>query len=292
VCNRQLKFSKLFEFAKKQGIKYVATGHYARLRPAGFCGQVRRSIGEGKPRLPKQKYQLLRPKDKSKDQTYFLSFLPQKWLSRIIFPLGDYTKKEVYQIAKENGLPFFNQKEQSQDFCFVAGKSLPCFLEKKIGQKPGKIIDAKGQVIGKHQGLHFYTIGQRKGLNIPGGPYFVASLDRKRNLLIVARNRKEVAKKEVILGPFNFISGQPPKRKIIVRAKTRYNQPASKAILYPPKKGKPPDLFRSGGKLKIVFDKAQFAITPGQFSVFYLPTKVGGTKTGQKDICLGAGVIN
>lgn len=254
ICNRYLKFKKLFQFAKKFGAKYVATGHYARTRKNNKTG----------------KYELLKAKDKNKDQTYNLCFLPQKWLKYIIFPLGNYTKKEVYQLAKKGGFNFFFNKKQSQDFCFVTGKSLSSFLKEKIGEKPGKIIDTKGNILGKHQGLHFYTIGQRKGINLAAGPWFVKDFDISKNILIVTKNQKEVAQKEIILSPFHFISGQPPKEKIKVMAKIRYRQPLGKATLFPPSKG----------KLRLTFDKPQRAVTPGQFAVFYL-----------KEICLGGGRI-
>lgn len=257
VCNRCLKFRKLFEFAKKHHIKYVATGHYAQTK-----------------RNPKtDEYEFLKAKDKIKDQTYFLSFLPQKWLGSIVFPLGNLTKKEVEQIAKKEGFDFWAKTaiRQSQDFCYVAGKSLHSFLEERVGKKPGKIVDSKGKVLAEHRGLHFYTIGQRKGLKLTGGPYFVKALEGRKNLLIVSKNKKEVSQKEIILRPFHFISGGTPKRKTLVIAKTRYSQAGAKATLYPAK----------NGKLKIIFEKPQFAVTPGQFCVFY-----------QNNICLGAGVIN
>lgn len=254
ICNRYLKFKKLFQFAKKMGANHIATGHYA---------QIRKNLKTGK-------YELLKAKDKTKDQTYNLCFLPQKWLKNIVFPLGNYTKKEVYQIAKDYGFAFFLKKKQSQDFCFVAGKSLAAFLKNKIGQKPGKIMDTKGNILGEHQGLHFYTIGQRKGINLSAGPYFVKDFDIAKNILIVTKNQKEIIQKEIILSPFHFISQEFPKEKIKVMAKVRYRQPLSKATLFP--------FFKK--KLKLVFDKPKQAVTPGQLAVFY-----------QKEVCLGGGRI-
>lgn len=265
ICNRYLKFKKLFEFANKMEAKYVATGHYARIaKTPPKCQTVH--FGSVK----RETYQLLIAKDKNKDQTYNLCFLPQKWLKYIIFPLGNYTKKEVYQLAKKEGFDFFFNKKQSQDFCFVAGKSLSSFLKEKVGKKPGKIIDTEGNILGKHQGLHFYTIGQRKGINLAAGPWFVKDFDISKNILIVTKNQKEVAQKEIILSPFHFISGQSPKEKIKVMAKIRYRQHLSKATLFPPSKD----------KLKLVFDKPQRAVTPGQFAVFY-----------KGSVCLGGGRI-
>lgn len=253
ICNRYLKFKKLFQWAKKHGIKYVATGHYARIR-----------------QNPKtKKYELLRAKDKNKDQTYSLSFLPQKWLKNIIFPLGNYTKKEVYQIVKKERFNFLVKKKQSQDFCFVAGKSLQYFLEAKIGRKAGLIMDLEGNILGKHQGLHFYTIGQRKGIKLPGGPYFVAGFDISRNVLKVTKNLKDLYRKEIFLSPYHFISGETPQKKIRVKAKIRYRQSLAEATLIPLR-----------NKLKVIFDSPQKSPTPGQFCVFY-----------QNDVCLGGGII-
>ena len=261
ICNRYLKFEKLFAWAKEHNIQYVATGHYARLRK--------------NPQT--QKYELLRAKDKEKDQTYSLSFLPQKWLKNIVFPLGDYLKPEIYKIAKKYNFDVFLKQKESQDFCFVAGKSMKCFLEKEIGTKTGLIKDKKGNILGKHQGLHFYTIGQRKGINLPSGPYFVAEMDKKDNILIVTKDNNKLCQKQVFVSPCHFTSGTSPQRKIQVQAKIRYRQELSRAVLFPVSKT----------KIKLVFDKPQRAVTPGQFAVFYLPVR----QAGQKDVCLGGGRI-
>jgi len=253
ICNRHLKFKKLFEFAKKHKIDYVATGHYAKIR------KVRNT------------YQLLRAKDKIKDQTYSLCFLPQKWLKNIVFPLGSYIKEQVYQMARKEKFDWFLKTKQSQDFCFVAGKSLQYFLESKLGKKPGQIMNTEGNILGTHQGLHFYTIGQRKKIGLSGGPYFVKAFDVKKNTLIVTGNKKEISQKEILLSPCRFISGQPIKKRTEVMAKTRSSQKLAKAVLFPLK----------NEKLKIVFNKLQLAVTPGQFCVFY-----------QGQVCLGGGVIN
>lgn len=254
ICNRYLKFKKLFEWAKGRGIGYVATGHYAKTRK--------------NPQT--QEYELLRPKDKEKDQTYSLCFLPQKWLKNIVFPLGNYTKQEVYRMAKREGFEFFLKRKQSQDLCFVSGKCLNCFLEKEIGKNPGLIKDGQGNILGKHRGLHFYTIGQRKGISLSGGPYFVKDFDTASNALIVSKNQEDLLGTTVFLSPVHFISDKPLKKELRVLAKIRYREPLAAAALSP----------LSEGKIKLVFDKPQRAITPGQFAVFY-----------QKDVCLGGGKI-
>ena len=258
ICNRYLKFSKLINFAKKKKIKYVATGHYALVRK--FEAQNSKL----------ETYQLLKAKDKVKDQSYYLSFLNQNQLKHIVFPLGEYTKKQVIKLAKNKGFDFLINQKQSQDFCYLAGSSVSDFLKNTLNKKPGDIVDTKGEIIGKHKGLHFYTIGQRKGLRISGGPYYVNKLDIKNNQIVVTKNKKNIFKKEVYLSPFNFISGKAIKRKAIVSAKVRYQQKQSQAVLYPPKEN----------KLKIVFKKPQLAVTPGQFAVFY-----------KGKVCLGGGRI-
>ncbi len=255
VCNKLVKFNKLFEFARKQGAQYVATGHYARIR-----------------KNKQREYQLLRGKDRKKDQSYFLCLLNQKQLSRIIFPLGEYTKEQVYQIAKKQGFDFFEKRKQSQDLCFVAQQSIPLYLEEKIGRQPGEIVGQSGNVLGRHQGLHFYTIGQRKRIGLADGPWWVLGFDRKKNQLIVTNQENDPAlfSKEIIVADVHFVSGQAPKKAIKVKAKTRFGQSLASASLYPPKKN----------KLKLVFDKPQKAVTPGQWAVFY-----------SGDVCLGGGVI-
>lgn len=262
ICNRQIKFAKLIEFAEKKDIKYVATGHYARIS-LGFDPRVK---PEG------QTLKLLTAKDKAKDQTYFLCLLTQKQLSRIIFPLANYTKPEVYQIAKKQSFAFFEKRKQSQDLCFVAQKSIPHFLREKIGVQPGEIINQKGNVLGKHQGLHFYTIGQRHGLNLAQGPWWVIGYNKRKNQLIVTNQENDPAlfSQKIIIKNYNFISGQTPRKPIIIKAKIRISHQPALAKLYPPEKG----------KLKLVFNKPQKAVTPGQWAVFY-----------DRKTCLGGGMI-
>ncbi len=254
ICNRYLKFKKLFEWAEKHNIKYVATGHYARIEK----------------NKKTDKYELVKAKDSNKDQTYSLSFLSQKWLGQIIFPLGNYTKEEVFKMAKDQGFDFYLKRKQSQDFCFVAGKCLNCFLEKEIGKKEGIIKDTAGNILGRHNGLHFYTLGQRKGINLSGGPYFVADFGAKSNILIVTKREKDLLSKEVVLSPYHFISDKKLEKKMKIQAKIRSQHNPAKATLIP----------INSKQIRIIFDKPQRAITPGQFAVFY-----------KKDVCLGGGKI-
>lgn len=254
ICNRRLKFKKLFEWAKKHNIKYVATGHYANLRKNKKTNQ----------------YELLRAKDANKDQTYSLSFLSQGWLKNIVFPLGNLVKEEVFKMAKKQGFGFYLKRKQSQDFCFVAGKCLNCFLEKEIGKKEGAIKDTADNILGKHQGLHFYTIGQRKGIDLPDGPYFVVGKNFRSNTIVVSKNEQDLMAKEAVLSPFNLISGKKIEKRVRVQAKIRSQHDLSKATLIP----------INSKQIRIIFDKPQKSITPGQFAVFY-----------QDNICLGGGRI-
>jgi len=257
VCNKYLKFAKFFEFAKKMKADFVATGHYARLRL-----EIRNPKSEIR--------KLLMAKDKKKDQSYFLALLSQKELSQMIFPLGGYTKKEVYGIAKKAGFEPPVQRPESQNFCFVAGKSKNFFLEQEIGPKPGPILNKEGKVLGKHKGLYFYTIGQRKGIEFSGGPYYVLKKDNKNNALIVTKKEKDLHQKGLKIINVNWISGKEPELPLKVKVKIRYgHQPASATLT---------SLKSNAYQLK--FTRPQRAITPGQFAVFYL-----------KEVCLGGGVI-
>ncbi|MDO8339286.1 MAG: tRNA 2-thiouridine(34) synthase MnmA [Candidatus Burarchaeum sp.] len=252
VCNRHLKFKKLFEWARKHGIKYVATGHYAKT-----CVNARTHQAE-----------LLMPKDLQKDQTYGLSLLPRAWLKQIIFPLGKYTKKEVYRMAEREGFEIFLKRKQSQDLCFVSSNEMPQYLKETIGEKQGAIVDDTGRRIGGHCGLHFYTIGQRRGLNLPD-THFVKAFDVQGNQLVVTRNRKELLQKEVLLRPFNFMAGGRPKGRTEVSAKIRYRQEPQRAVLFP-----------AGRGVRVVFKKPLEAIALGQICAVYKNKK-----------CLGGGFI-
>lgn len=255
ICNRDVKFTYLFDWANRHKIQYVATGHYAKIEKNDKS----------------QRYELKRAKDEKKDQSYNLSFLPEKWLRYIIFPLGQYTKKEVYQMAKKEKLNDLLYLKESQNFCFVAEKSINNFLTEKIGINPGIIKDENGTIIGTHQGLHFYTIGQRKGIKLPHGPYFVCKKEKATNTLFITKNNKELYQQKAILSPYFFTCNQPVLKRMRIQTKIRYHQKLTDAMLIPICKN----------KLKIIFAEPQKAITPGQLAVFY-----------QKNICLGGGIID
>jgi tRNA-specific 2-thiouridylase len=233
VCNKEIKFGLLIKKALSLGADYLATGHYAQFK-------------DGK---------LLKGKDKDKDQSYFLWQLNQKQLERVSFPVGNYTKSEVRALAKKFKLPTAETPE-SQEVCFIQNKTSD-FLKKYLKIKQGKIIDITGKILGKHKGLWFYTIGQRKALEIPQGPYYVVSKDFKRNILIVSKDEKDLLSKKLTAKNINFIS--PQKLPITAEIKVRYKSKLAKAKIFSIGKN----------KLEILFQKPQRAITPGQSVVFY-----------------------
>ena len=239
-CNKEIKFGLLLEKALALGANFIATGHYARLKRkrSGVC--------------------LLKGKDKEKDQSYFLWRLNQKQLKHILFPVGDYTKEQVRSLAKKFKLPVLKIPE-SQEICFIRN-NINNFLKRNLKNKPGKIITKEGKIVGEHGGLWFYTIGQRKGIKLPGGPYWVLDKHLKKNLLIVTKNENDLFKKELLVKNINWISGKEPKLPLKVKAKIRYrHQPALSTITKELK----------AKTYKVVFKKPQRAITPGQSVVFY-----------------------
>jgi tRNA-specific 2-thiouridylase len=254
ICNRETKFKELISYADSQGIKYVSTGHYAKITKNKKYNS----------------YFISLPKDKKKDQTYYLSLLPQEYLERIIFPLGDLTKEEVYKIAEKEDLDFYLKLAQSQDFCFVSEGAMSNFLEKEVGGKKGTIVDTKGKIIGTHLGLQHYTIGQRKGIGLSGGPYFVVLKDIKKNTLVVSKKLIDLQSREVKLANIYLSSSKLYKKKLEVEIKIRYQAKASKATLN----------YKKDKSYNLVFKLPQTSITPGQFAVFYIG-----------HFCIGSGVI-
>ena len=256
-CNRWIKFKFLMEKALALKADYIATGHYARIKFVN-SKQVR--------------YSLMTAKDKTKDQSYFLWTLTQNQLKRILFPIGDYKKKEVRAMAKKWGLPVY-EKRESQEICFL-DTDLRGFLKSRIHAEKGPIVTTKGEKVGEHEGLAFYTIGQRKGIKIGGiGPFYVVGKDFKKNTLIVAKSEQapELYKKEMIVEKVNWISGKEPNFPLRCRVKIRYLHPASLATIT-----KIQDTKNKKQKYLVVFDKKQRAITPGQSAVFYRRNEVLG----------------
>jgi len=266
VCNKEIKFGFLIKKALSLGADYVATGHYVRTSLANqtfsaaqpvFPGPFasKKFIGSLQSLSPR----LFKGKDKEKDQSYFLWQLSQEQIKHVMFPVGGYTKPEVRKLAKKFKLPTAETPE-SQEVCFVKDTTNN-FLERYLKTKPGKITDAKGKVVGQHNGLWFYTIGQRHGLELEQGPWYVTGKDFKKNILVVSKDKKDLLRKEARLIHVNLINPQkvPGPKGYPVEVKIRYKSNLAKAKIIKFQK----DI------IKIIFQKPQQAITPGQSAVFY-----------------------
>ena len=238
VCNRELKIKKLFEWARKHKIKYIATGHYANITRSG------------------NKYCLSRAKDENKDQSYGLCLLPHAFLSHLILPLGGMTKQETYETAIKAGLGFFTNIKQSQDLCFVSERAMKPFLFEKLGKKPGPIIDESGKRIGEHYGLYLYTVGQRRGLGFPFA-YFVKGFDVKKNALLVTRNRENVLERSFTVSRFNWLSAPFTRRtRALIQIRNHHVQ-------------MPALIIQKGKKLIVHCDSPIEGIAPGQICSIY-----------------------
>lgn len=262
-CNKMIKLGLLIKRAQKLGYDKVASGHYVRLKKVG------------------DKYKLFKGRDEGKDQSYFLWTLTQEQLSHLLFPLGDFIKPEVREMAKKYKLPVAEKKE-SQEVCFVPAKSHNEFLKKHTKLKKGKIKLLKTpfneggegdfKTVGEHNGLPLYTIGQRRGVEIGGtGPYYVAKLDYKTNTLYVVEDANDPAlySSELIAKDVNWTSGEEPKLPLKCEAVIRYR--------HKPVKSKVESLkAKSKGEYLVKFSEPQRAITPGQSVVFYNGEEVIG----------------
>jgi tRNA-specific 2-thiouridylase len=267
VCNKEIKFGLLLEKALSLDADFVATGHYARKIQNSQCKMQNEN---SKCKI----FKLLRAKDKSKDQSYFLWMLNQEQLKRILFPIGDYTREEVENLARKFKLPVLGIKK-SVEICFVQ-TTVNDFLKKYLKERPGKIVDTKGKILGEHKGLWFYTIGQRKGIGLSGGPYWVLDKDPKRNLLIVTKNEKDLLKKELICKNVNWILGKEPKLPLKIKIKIRYRTEFAKATIHSTFSHLRKCANIKNKIYKVVFEKPQRAITPGQSVVFYKGEEVLG----------------
>lgn len=253
-CNRYLKFTELYRRAEALGCDVIVTGHYARVRFDENTG----------------KYQLLKGIDDTKDQSYVLYHMTQEQLAHTIFPLGEYTKDEIREIAEKHHL-VNAAKHDSQDICFIPDGNHKKFIEqyshKKIG--PGNFLDVNGRVIGRHNGYYRYTVGQRKGINVKReGKHYVLEIRPETNEVVVGRN-KDLYTNELVATDFNWISGETPKEPVKVSGRTRYHQPLTKGTAS----------VLENGDVKVVFDEPIRAITKGQSVVLYNGDAVlgGGT---------------
>ncbi|MBN1470739.1 MAG: tRNA 2-thiouridine(34) synthase MnmA [Syntrophaceae bacterium] len=248
-CNRHLKFGSLLDKMQELGFDYLATGHYATVEKN------------------EDGYRLTRPKDKKKDQTYFLYAIPYERLKNILFPLAHLTKDEVRNLAGKNSLPV-TEKQESQDICFVTQKNSQEFLLERVRDvKPGPIADLSGKILGKHRGIIFHTIGQRGGLGISHPtPLYVVSIDPVKNRIVVGE-KKDLMGKGLVASGINRLVKNWPKE---VYAKIRYRKKEALCNVREEK-----------GKMKVIFAEEQEAITPGQSVVFY-----------DHDRVLGGGIID
>ncbi|MFH1657263.1 MAG: tRNA 2-thiouridine(34) synthase MnmA [bacterium] len=240
VCNKEIKFGLLLEKSLAMDADFIATGHYVKTKITK-TGRVK----------------ILKAADSQKDQSYFLWQLSQEQLKHVLFPVGDYTKTKVRNLAKKFKLPFYGVSE-SQEVCFIQ-TTLVDFLSRHLKTEPGQILQ-NGKEIGRHKGLPFYTIGQRKGIGLSGGPFYVVEKDFKKNALIVSSSTddKKLYSQGLIAENLNWIAGEMPKLPLRMMAQVRYRHRATSAAIT--KKGK---------KVKVVFAKPQRAITSGQSVVFY-----------------------
>mgnify|MGYP001197845647 CR=1 FL=1 len=258
ICNREIKFRVFLDYAINLGANRIATGHYAKIKKQNGV------------------YNLLRGEDKSKDQSYFLYRLDQSQISKSLFPLEKINKKLVRQIAADLG--FLNHdKKDSTGICFIGERNFKSFLKKFIKPKPGNIITNEGKIIGKHEGLSFYTLGQRQGLGIGGGygkkeaPWYVSDKIIPSNELVIVQghDHPDLYHNQLTAKNINWITGNPPSNNNNLTAKIRY-------------RGKDANckLILDNNDILVNFDTPMFAIAPGQSVVFY-----------ENEYCIGGGVI-
>lgn len=256
-CNSRLKFASLDRLAASLGCEKVATGHYARVEYQPATGR----------------YRLLRGLNQQKDQSYFLWELTQDQLSRALFPLGEMSKPEVREVARQNQMAIAEKKE-SQEICFVPDGDYAGFIdryleaEKTTEQIPerGELVDAQGQVIGTHTGIHRYTVGQRRGIGISAErPLYVISIDAAKNQVTVG-SPDELLGTEFTAAGVNWIALDTPAEAVRAEVRVRYRHEAAPATITPV----------AGDRVSVIFDEPQRAITPGQATVFYRGDEVVG----------------
>jgi len=259
LCNKEIKFKAFLEYALSLGADYIATGHFVRKKECNG------------------KWQLLKGIDTNKDQSYFLYTLQQHQLAKALFPIGNLTKSEVRSIAEAN--KFRNHaKKDSTGICFIGERKFKDFLNKFLPAKPGVIKTEDGKVIGKHDGLMYYTFGQRQGIGVGGrkdadeAPWYVLKKDLTSNVLTVGQghDHPSLFTKTLTADQLDWVNGTAPKTPCKCNAKTRYRQKDQACVIEN----------IVDDKVTVVFDEPQWAVTPGQSVVFY-----------QDEVCLGGGVI-
>ncbi|MBN2647242.1 MAG: tRNA 2-thiouridine(34) synthase MnmA [Thiotrichales bacterium] len=260
LCNKEVKFKAFLEHALALGADFIATGHYARIQ-----------------RDSSDKCWLLKGRDDNKDQTYFLYTLQQHQLQRTLFPVGELTKPEVRKLAEDAGF-ITHDKKDSTGICFIGERKFKDFLQRFLPAQPGDIVDDQGQLIGRHEGLMYHTLGQRKGLGIGGGhgqgndPWYAADKDLVNNRLIAVQSKLHplLQHRYLLASQLDWVSGQMPPLNQVLEAKIRYRQAQQPCQL----------IATEQGAVLVEFNEPQTAIAPGQSVVFY-----------QGDICLGGGII-
>jgi tRNA-specific 2-thiouridylase len=261
ICNKEIKFKAFLQFAAEiLNADYIATGHYVR----------RAAVGE--------QWQMKRGLDNNKDQSYFLYTLAEKHLAQTLFPVGELEKPLVRKIAEEQGLVTHNKKD-STGICFIGERKFKDFLQQYIPAQPGVIETPQGEAIGKHDGLMYHTLGQRKGLHIGGlknageEPWYVVAKDLKRNVLIAAQGADHpmLYSDGLIANQLHWVDRKGPAEKVNLTVKTRYRQQDVPCSVKP----------LDNGEIKVIFEQPEKAVTPGQSAVFY-----------DGEICLGGGIIN
>ena len=250
ACNKHLKFDELLRKAQGIGADYVATGHYAKIEQD-----------------ENGRYQLIRSDDDRKDQTYALYNFTQEQLAHTLMPCGGYTKDRIREIAKEIGLSVYNKKD-SEEICFIPDNNHGRYISEAIPLEvvTGKFVDKNGNVLGKHKGVVYYTIGQRKGLGIAlGRPVFVTDINSRTNEVVLGPE-EDIFKTDLVAKDVNFIAFDKLEEPVTVEAKVRYSGKPAEAVISPLK----------DGKVKVSFKEKQRAITKGQSVVFYQGNKVVG----------------
>ena len=269
-CNREVKFGPMLQWAlAERGIERIATGHYARVRHGDQSANGR--------------HQLLRGLDTRKDQSYFLYDLPQEALGRLVFPLGELTKPDTRAEAEHRGLRTA-RKPESQDLCLADHHgSMRAFLDAHLPPRQGEIVLPDGTVVGQHDGIQHFTIGQRKGLGVAWTePLHVVRIDGAMNRVVVAP-RAEAARGACVVGAVNWLSMAPPGQPVQVEVQVRYRSGPEQALLTPLP---PTDADAAGGRphrVNLEFAEPQFSITPGQAAVFYAGEVVLGGGLIQRD---------
>ncbi|HQV80360.1 MAG TPA: tRNA 2-thiouridine(34) synthase MnmA [Agitococcus sp.] len=258
LCNKEIKFKAFLEYAHALGANYIATGHYTRRSADTDCAQ------------------LLKGLDPNKDQSYFLHAVNGKQIAKTLFPVGELPKPEVRRIAQEQGLATYDKKD-STGICFIGERRFKDFLQQYLPAQKGTIVTDEGKVIGEHQGLMYYTIGQRQGIGIGGvknsaeAPWFVVSKDLVNNRLVIGQGHEHplMMSRSLYSQKLDWVAGECPTLPLRCKAKTRYRQPDQDCVIY-----------NEGTGIRVVFEEPQRAVTAGQSVVFY-----------NDDVCLGGGVI-